>query len=111
VNPLAVNSRNYVFYNLRKIVVIDTQAFGRVGYIAIGATCVGSVQLTWPDPVGHVVHLGMELGYMQFGGSTVVLLFEPNVTTWHPEILQMSAKPVESYVHVNQGIGKFKPKP
>lgn len=47
VNPIAVNSKVNVFgENKRAVVMIDTEAFGRVAFVAIGATVVGTIHFT-----------------------------------------------------------------
>ena len=39
----AATSGNYAFYNERKVMVFNNPTIGKFAYIAIGATCVGSV--------------------------------------------------------------------
>ena len=77
VNADAAKSHNYAFYNLRNIVIIrygQPSNYKHVAYVAIGATCVGSVVYT--RNFNDTVSAGDELGFMQFGGSTVIILFE-----------------------------------
>ena len=76
VNADAAKSQNYAFYNLRKVMIIKyTDAVGQtqyMAYVAIGATCVGSVIFTKQH---GMLTQGEELGFMQFGGSTIIMLF------------------------------------
>eukprot|EP01010_Urceolus_cornutus_P002613 NODE_335_length_1771_cov_246.310685_g271_i0.p1 GENE.NODE_335_length_1771_cov_246.310685_g271_i0~~NODE_335_length_1771_cov_246.310685_g271_i0.p1 ORF type:complete len:517 (+),score=87.75 NODE_335_length_1771_cov_246.310685_g271_i0:55-1605(+) len=105
VSSDAVTSHNDAFHNVRSILIIQTKRMGKVAYIAIGATCVGSV-VVHPDPeTNNIVRETQELGYMQFGGSTIILLFEPNRVVFEQELLETSKFPVESYVLVNTRIG------
>ena len=79
VNADAATSRNYAFYNLRKVLILRYTASDgsqkHLAYVAIGATCVGSVILTPNTAEGSLVKAGDELGFMQFGGSTILMLF------------------------------------
>ncbi|KAJ9447471.1 Phosphatidylserine decarboxylase proenzyme 2 [Diplonema papillatum] len=110
VNADAAKSKNYAFYNLRRVVILSytepsTGASRYVAYVAIGATCVGSVEFT--VAVGDTVQRGDELGFMQFGGSTVIMLFEQGQFIPDADLLHNSAKPVESYIKVNERVGSF----
>ena len=66
----------------------------QMAYIAIGATCVGSVILyndaacTNILKAGDNVTQGSQMGIMQFGGSTVVMLFEPGKITVDGDIVK-----------------------
>lgn len=68
----------------RGVLVLDTPDFGKVALVAVGVQQVSSIQwtsfldsrlLTLDSPIR--LHQGDELGYFKFGGSDVVLLFEP----------------------------------
>lgn len=94
VSADAALSDNAVFLNSRKVVVVDTDCCGKMAYIAIGATCVGSVILyndaacTNILKAGDNVTQGSQMGIMQFGGSTVVMLFEPGKITVDGDIVK-----------------------
>jgi phosphatidylserine decarboxylase len=105
VGSEAARSDNRIFANLRKIVILRTPAGHQVAFIAIGATCVGSVVINSNIIPGASVARGMEIGYMQFGGSTVILLFEPNAVTFKTALVELSKYPIESFVHINYAIG------
>ena len=61
----------------RGVLVMDTPDFGYVALIAVGIQQVSSIQWTSILPTPYTVHQGKELGAFLFGGSDVVLLFEP----------------------------------
>ena len=61
----------------RGVLVMDTPDFGYVTLIAVGIQQVSSIQWTSILPTPYTVHQGEELGAFLFGGSDVVLLFEP----------------------------------
>jgi len=48
---------------------------------------------------------GDELGYFAFGGSTVILLFEPGKVVWDADLLANSARPLESFIRMGTAIG------
>ncbi|KAF3058133.1 Phosphatidylserine decarboxylase proenzyme 3 [Daldinia childiae] len=76
VNPMAIRSALDVYgENVRVLCPIDTELFGRVMVICVGAMMVGSTVITRND--GEEVKRAEELGYFKFGGSTIVTLFEP----------------------------------
>lgn len=60
----------------RHIIVVDTgeEAFGKVACVFVGmaevSSCVPTVQ------IGEYVQKGSELGYFQYGGSSVCIIFE-----------------------------------
>ncbi|KAG0463329.1 hypothetical protein HPP92_019398 [Vanilla planifolia] len=76
VNPIAVNSKycNVFTENKRVVSIISTSKFGKVAFVAIGATMVGSI--TFLRQKGDYVHKGDEFGYFSFGGSTVICVFQ-----------------------------------
>ncbi|KAL2824572.1 phosphatidylserine decarboxylase-domain-containing protein [Aspergillus pseudoustus] len=67
------NETGYQFYQSRGLIVLDTGS-GLVAVLPVGMAIVSSVILT--AEVGAELHKGEELGYFQFGGSDVVLVFE-----------------------------------
>jgi phosphatidylserine decarboxylase len=72
VNSDAMRSDNDAIFNQRIVTIIENPRIGPVAFVAIGALCVGSVQMTRVE--GATVAKGEELGYFQFGGSTIALL-------------------------------------
>jgi phosphatidylserine decarboxylase len=77
VNPLAIKKNIHIFtQNKRTLNELHTDLFGKVLYIAIGATCVGTIHETY-TPFLHQIK-GSEKGYFSFGGSSLILLFPPN---------------------------------
>lgn len=107
VSADAARSGNEAFLNTRTVVVIDAgPRIGFVAYVAIGATCVGSVRFDIADvSVGSTVTRGMPLGSMHFGGSTVLMLFSKGRILFDSKVLQRSRFGVETQVLVNSEIG------
>ena len=106
VNPVAINSTVDVYStNHRLVTLIDNPRFGKVAFIAVGATLVGSIQMTIKP--GDKLKKGDEVGYFAFGGSTVLLLFPPSSITFDADLLVNSAKPLETLVKMGNHIGTF----
>ncbi|KAI8050437.1 phosphatidylserine decarboxylase-domain-containing protein [Syncephalis plumigaleata] len=90
VNPMAIRSSLDVYGENKRIVsVLESEKFGRVTYVCIGAMLVGSIV--------KYIH-GDEHGYFAFGGSTIVMLFEPNRIQLDADLLENASKPLETLV-------------
>ena len=103
VNPLGLARVPGVFWrNKRAITRFDSDQFGRIAYVEIGGFAVGSIVETYtPGPV----HRGQEKGYFQFGGSTLVLLFEPGTVVFDDDLTEDSRRGIEVHVRAGSGIG------
>lgn len=97
VNPMAIRSALDVYgENVRIIVPIDSVAHGRVMVICVGAMMVGSTVIT--RKAGDKVKRAEELGYFKFGGSTLLLLFEPGVMCFDDDLVDNSHGALETLV-------------
>uniref|UniRef100_A0A803KWI7 EF-hand domain-containing protein n=1 Tax=Chenopodium quinoa TaxID=63459 RepID=A0A803KWI7_CHEQI len=104
VNPIAVNSLCDVFTeNKRAVSIISTSCFGKVAFVAIGATMVGSITFTRKQ--GDYVQKGEEFGYFSFGGSTVICVFEKGAIKLDEDLLDNSARSLETLVRVGMTLG------
>ena len=105
VNPIAVNCVHADVFtvNKRSVMVIDSAKFGRVAFVAIGATLVGSI--VWTAKPGDIIQRGTELGYFKFGGSTCIALFRKDVVTWDQDISSNSLRSLENLVQMGVRIG------
>ncbi|KAG2705187.1 hypothetical protein I3843_05G037200 [Carya illinoinensis] len=108
VNPIAVNSKycNVFTENKRVVSVISTTDFGKVAFVAIGATMVGSI--TFSKKEGDHVKKGDEFGYFSFGGSTVICVFEKDAIEIDEDLLSNSARALETLVSVGMKLGVSK---
>ncbi|MBM3274585.1 MAG: phosphatidylserine decarboxylase [Candidatus Sericytochromatia bacterium] len=104
VNPIAFTRVPDLFCrNKRTVLCLDSRTFGKIAYVAVGALCVGTIVHTYrPGEVGR----GDEAGYFLFGGSTVVLLFEPGAVAFDDDLISDSANGLENQVQVGTGIGR-----
>ncbi|XP_027106336.1 phosphatidylserine decarboxylase proenzyme 2 isoform X1 [Coffea arabica] len=105
VNPIAVNSKycNVFTENKRVVCIISTADFGKVAFVAIGATMVGSI--TFSKKLGEYVQKGDELGYFSFGGSTVICVFEKDRIKIDEDLLENSERSLETLVSVGMQLG------
>ncbi|KAJ6963341.1 hypothetical protein NC652_001839 [Populus alba x Populus x berolinensis] len=105
VNPIAVNSKycNVFTENKREVSIISTAHFGKVAFVAIGATMVGSI--TFSNKAGDHVKKGDEYGYFSFGGSTVICVFEKDAIEIDEDLLANSARSLETLVSVGMKLG------
>jgi phosphatidylserine decarboxylase len=102
VNPLSIKLRPDVFLlNERQLTVLDTDHFGRLLYLEVGAVCVGAIVQNYA--AAEPVKRGQEKGYFEFGGSTVILLTPPSVQP-DPDLLERSRQGQESLVRVGERI-------
>lgn len=63
----------------RKYYLIDTKRFGQVGFVAIGMSDINSVNMPLPADPDNEIKKGEEIGHFAYGGSGIVLLFEPGI--------------------------------
>lgn len=104
VNPMAIRSSLDVFgENVRVLVPIQSDAFGLVMVVCVGAMMVGSTVITAKE--GTYVNRTDELGYFQFGGSTLVVLFEPGRLKFDTDLVSNSGGALETLVRVGMAIG------
>lgn len=102
VNPHALaRGRAILDRNQRDVSYIDSAAFGRVAYLEIGAMCVGSIVQSYR--AGKVA-AGDEKGYFQFGGSTVILVFEPGRVTVDRDLVDNTRRGYETFLRMGEGI-------
>ncbi|QDS77276.1 hypothetical protein FKW77_003967 [Venturia effusa] len=104
VNPMAIRSALDVYgENIRYLVPIDSVAHGRVMVVCVGAMMVGSTVIT--RSTGEKVSRAEELGYFKFGGSTILLLFEPGKIAWDDDLVDNSNGALETLIRVGMSVG------
>lgn len=87
VSRLAMAKERYILSRNRRVrSELATEKFGRVLYIEVGATNVGSIQQT--KKAGDWLERGEEKGYFAFGGSLIVLLFEKEKIRFSADLLR-----------------------
>lgn len=97
VNPMAIRSALDVYgENVRILCPIDSEKHGRVMVVCVGAMMVGSTVIT--AKAGQKVNRADELGYFKFGGSTLLVLFEPGRMKFDDDLSDNSSGALETLV-------------
>lgn len=105
VSPIALRKRlAYLWTNKRTITTLETENFGKVLLLEIGATCVGTIAQTYQAAVP--VAKGAEKGYFAFGGSSTITIFEPGAVRLEDDLLAHSSKLTELYAKVGTRMGR-----
>jgi len=104
VNPIALRRNlSYLWENRRTLTTLETEQFGTVLFLEIGATNVGSIVQTYQP--GASVAKGDEKGYFRFGGSSTLLLFEPGRVRLAEDLVEHSRNRRELYARVGDRLG------
>ncbi|EPQ55345.1 phosphatidylserine decarboxylase [Gloeophyllum trabeum ATCC 11539] len=109
VDPLCVGSDvDILTENARCAVCFESEQFGDVLFVAIGATDVGTVQLNeYVKTVGHQVKKGDEVGLFEFGGSSIVVAFERGRIEFDEDLVKVSEQRMEMDVEVGMSLGRW----
>jgi phosphatidylserine decarboxylase len=103
VNPVSAEFVKVYHRNTRTITMLSTAHFGHMLQIEVGAMFVGKIV---NHPHGKRVARGIEKGYFEFGGSTVVLVLEKGAAEIMPQIIENSENGAETVVKYGSAIGK-----
>lgn len=104
VNPIALEAKERIFcMNKRSYTLIDTQKFGTIVFMEIGAFGVAGIHQTFS---GTDVFRMQEKGYFDFGGSTIILVFQKNSIRFDEDLIKNSSEGIETFVKVGETIGK-----
>jgi phosphatidylserine decarboxylase len=90
--------------NYRMLTLFDSDHFGRMALVEVGALTVGSIRQSFVP--GARVAKGDAKGVFELGGSTVVLLFGRCRIELDPELCALTAQEVECYVRMGQPLGR-----
>ena len=74
--------------------MLTTLHFGNLLYIEVGATHVGSIHQTFQ--ANKLYAKGDEKGYFSFGGSCLILLFEPNRIQFDQDLAYVADESVKN---------------
>jgi phosphatidylserine decarboxylase len=109
VNPAALRRRGDVFaINARQVSVLETDHFGRLAYVEVGAMAVGKIVQTHADD--RPFARGDTKGCFRFGASTVILFGEAG--RWVPEVdlLEQTAANRETLVRLGEPVARMRNK-
>lgn len=103
VNPIALRQNIKILAtNKRTCTELETDSFGKVLLIEVGATCVGSICQTYQP--GKPVRKGQEKGFFRFGGSSTITLFEPDTIRFDDDLIEQSSRQRELYARVGDHV-------
>ena len=103
VNPIALRHYNIYKRNSREYTVLHTDNFGDVVHIEVGALMVGRICNHHGE---YSFSRGEEKGMFEFGGSTIVQLFEKNAVRPDIDILKNTRAGYETVVRYGEKVGK-----
>lgn len=99
-----VSERYHVFTrNAREVTMMQTDHFGTVAHVEVGALLVGKIQNHDIDEFNRME----EKGYFEFGGSTIVMLFNAPIA-FDEDIVKANEQGYEVKVHAGEKIGYLK---
>lgn len=102
VQPIACESVPVYRLNRRMWTILDTDNFGKVAQIEIGALLVGGIV---NDSENVIMRRGKDMGHFELIGSTIVLLFKKDTIDILPEYLKQMKGEREVRVLQGQHIG------
>lgn len=102
VRPIAYTDLPVFVENSREFVEIDTGQYGKIVQMEIGALFVGKIRNHPGD--GKAVQ-GVEKGFFEFGGSTIVVLTEKGGLRVDKKIIQNMRQGVETSVRLGERVG------
>jgi phosphatidylserine decarboxylase len=104
VNPVAAKKYSNLFLqNERMITEFQSDHFGKIYYIEVGALCVGKICQTFDE--NEKVERGQEKGFFTFGASTVVLILEKKIKI-DSDLIENTEKNFETLIKVGEAIAK-----
>jgi len=106
VNPISIKQKiERLTENKRTVTELKTDQFSTLLYVEVGAMCVGSIHQTYTPSQSY--EKGREKGYFSFGGSTIILLFEPNQIQLDKDLIINSLHHIETVCLMGQSLGKI----
>lgn len=105
VQPIALKHYNFYKTNTREYTVLNTNNFGKVIEVEVGAMGVGKIVNNHEE---YRFKKGEEKGYFEFGGSTIVLLVKKDIIIIDEDIYNNSLENIETNVKYGEKIGSKK---
>lgn len=102
VQPVAVCNTSVYTKNSREYTILNTENWGNVVFMEVGAMLVGRIVNYHQS---HTFSRGEEKGRFEFGGSTIILLFEEGKINIDSEIINANKNGIEFPVKAGEKIG------
>ncbi len=103
VNPIALEKYNFYKTNSREYTILDTNEFGKMIMVEVGAIMVGKIRNHHQE---YEFKRGEEKGYFEFGGSTIVLITKNNIKI-DEDIISNTNNGDESIVKLGEKVGEL----
>ncbi len=104
VRPIAVNQYPVFVQNSREYSIIETEHFGTIAQIEVGALMIGKIKNHHKE--GEVVK-GTEKGMFLYGGSTIVVLLQAGKVDIPQEYFEATEQDLETRVKCGSAIGRL----
>lgn len=102
VRPIALNRYPVFVQNSREYSVIETNNFGTIAQIEVGALMIGKIK---NHQKSGLVKKGCEKGMFLYGGSTIVVLLEKDKVDIDEKYFRNTANDIETKVKFGSTIG------
>ena len=80
VRPVALEQEKVYIRNSREYIILDSECMGKVVQMEIGAMLVGKISNNSSSKVFNTVHAGFEKGCFEYGGSTIIILLDHEIS-------------------------------
>ncbi len=105
VSPIALRHKlSCLWENKRCVSLIRSDQVGDYCQIEIGATNVGTIRYN-PQEAGQPVNKGDPKGWFEFGGSSVITLFQNNRVKLANDLVRLTNEGMELYARVGDRMG------
>lgn len=105
VRPIAMEKFPVFIQNAREYIVTETETFGRLIQMEVGALMVGKISNH--EHGGKAVR-GEEKGCFEFGGSTIILLVQKDMIDLREDLISALNSEEEVGVSLGEAVGKRK---
>lgn len=104
VNPIALRRDvRRLVQNKRMVTLLDSERFGTVAMVEVGATMVGCIRQSYIP--GAPLKKGEEKGLFKFGGSCVITVFQKGRIVFDADLREQSAQFIETYAKMGERLG------
>jgi len=105
VRPVALRNTPVFVQNSRAYQVMETDAFGTLVQMEVGALLVGKIKNDSRRGKGDCAHAGEEKGHFEFGGSTILLLAGKGAVHFRSVLYERQIASEEMPVRMGEVIG------
>lgn len=103
VNPAVLDHVDIYKENAREYTLLKTENFGTIVQVEVGALMVGKINNHMQK--GYI-HKGFEKGLFEFGGSTIVLLIQPDKVNIVRNLVENTKDGYETFIKMGEKIGE-----